>query len=537
MRLFLYATVSTMVLLSQHQFVHAQSIEIDSGVEDNISSTPKRKKPRDEAQDIEREAQTNPELDLTKVHDPESPDYGNRNISAKREAEMIVYKCFQEHTLKKNNSKFDFAIKTAEGNNNPGVLPHVLALLEERVYSLRSGKEKLEILKNIHDSRHNLHIDKVPVVEAKVHTPSAINLVAGHPLSRNQQEAKVQSVMDEISKKFPKKMEYYTAFYKAVRKRADQEKNPEIQVMILMRASQMLLLGPMKTPIERGKEAGKLYSLRLSGVLLTPSNQKTTDRIVSQFYGKMGFDGMEDMYNQKLRRVAPKSKQAMSQTWDEIQALKAQSLKHATQTHDTVVEHTDHMAKVIQSMEDHLNQNHGDPDEAVTALAKIKNVHAAISNKLKIRNKDQRLLTSLDARSAIMSLGKIGQDIMDLPDDHGEKGHKNQLMAQHAQLLSALSDHEQVIQNHMGEHATDVSQHIKTMGFERAQKEDSSQDASSHSTGAEADHSSSPPTPEHHSGDVVHHDAPVHESHHDAPVHGATPHEAHVTPEHHSSGH
>jgi hypothetical protein len=201
-------------------------------------------------------------------------------------------------------------------------------------------------------------------------------------------------------------------------------------------------------------------------------------------------------------------------------------------THQTALEHAEHMSSVIGAMEDHLSENHN--GQHLDTLNAIKQAHERIRKDLTDSSKEGRVFGPDATRKAFVTLGAAQKHIFDLPDDLGGEGHKEQLKLQHEEVLKALVNHGHVISNHVDEHLSDKErEQLKTMKaakereqlktMKAAPKEDSSQDTSSHSSRTEDDHSSSAPTPDHHSGEV----------HHDAPVHGATSHEAH-TAEHHS---
>ena len=516
MRFFLYATVSTMVLVSTHYPACSYNFEKETRAEEDA--------PSDQARSIEREQEgSNPkELDLTKVHDPESPDNNKRIASEKRIADVNVYRVMDSIKDTDNMSRFKRAMVVVS-DMRPEVQKAVLVDLKEKASSLRPGKEKQDITRELNAWGHTLN---VPVVKAKSSRSSATDiasqLVTGHPLADKNIMKRVDAAVAEVSGQLgnPKNIEYYTAFYKALREKAENE-IPEVRVKILERGSQMLQEGPMKKGAGPGRKPEKLYSLASSKVVWTEANPRTQKQVIESFYGRHDAAQTEEMY---LHQLPPKSKADMKQTSKEIKSLKKSSYAHARITHQTALEGAEHMSSVIGAMEAHLNENHD--GQHIETLNAIKEAHERIRKDLTDSSKDRSVFGPDATKKAFVTLGAAQKHIFDLPDDLGGEGHKEQLKLQHEEVLKALVNHGHVISNHVDEHLSDKErEQLKTM--KAAPKKDSSRDTSSNSSGTESDHSSSPPTPEHHSGEV----------HHDAPVHGATPHEAHVTPEHHSSGH
>jgi hypothetical protein len=441
-------------------------------------------------------------------------------------------------------------------NMSSGAVPEVQRAVLDHIEAIANGAKlehtKAQVISSINAEHHRLNINAAPIVAAKEHTPTATNLVSGITAAMSQVDVDrmSQEIITNVGNQLGNHadMAHDVAYYQNL-KAAAADQLPQVQQALSEHGGKQLELA-LSRPLAQGSVAG-LYTRDESGVK-SPASESEIKKIAKVFQkNKVASIGQG---HAAVTVGMQKNRQAA--------ILKNLSLDHATQTHDTVNEHATHMNGMIQAMKDHLEKNHGNPPEAVTALAHIQEAHRQVLADVKQKTDKGRILTADHAQTNLDKLNAAGVHLMNLPNDHGEDGHKAQLQKQQDSLTSALKDHLTVTENHQEKHMDNASGKAKESGFVRSKNFPlpTVSDASSspageggggggggggsaaaetqdHTTLSSADHATATAHDDHHSSSADGHPAgQTHETHHDSPTHVTTPHETHTT-EHHSSGH
>jgi hypothetical protein len=548
MRFFLLATTSTMVFLSA---LHpAYSMESDSAAAstslDAVSGTP--------------HTPDTPNIGGADAHSEGSPAghlvgggggataeaAPKRGVAEQVQAEFVtgltnyLTKSFknkipysQRLMGYKSSDYHDFyndAILTVRDSKKPELRRAFLNHLEKLAENSSLGSQKDSVTSMIADEHHSMNTGAVPVVTAKEHTPTATNLVAGitAAMSQGDVDRMSQEIIANVGNQLgnPADMAHDVDYYHKLREAAAAENvDPQVQQAISEHGGKQLALARSK-PLAQGSEPG-LYTRDESGVM-SPAPESEINKLAKVFQKNKAASGGQS----HVAFMIDINKMKAAAT------LKDQSLDHATKTHDTVDEHATHMNGVIQAMRDHLDKNHGNPQEAVTALAHIQEAHRQVLDDVKQKTANSRIMTAAHAQTNLDKLNAAGVHLMSLPNDHGEDGHKAQLQKQHESLRNAVQDHLTVMTNHQEIHINNASAQAVTSGFLRSNNVRlptvSDASSSSPSAGDGGGGGGGAPThadPHTAGGGAAGHTpaTTAHETH-------TAPHEAH-TAEHHSSGH
>ena len=439
---------------------------------------------------------------------------------------------------------YDKVIK-ASNSALPPIRRAVLDHLEERAKGSKLGDQKDRAMSYIQAERHSLNISVAPIVPAREYVPNGDNLVGGVigvAMSPHDVTNRSQEILDHLRRDLdPADINFYHAV-----SRAAADESPQVQQALVEKTAEILKTATSKA--EDGREIGKLYSKGHNGDWHEADASESSkvfkifkENKVAKIAAATGGSNNTAFMIEIARQKAAKE-------------LAKDSLNQARKTHDAVSEHAEHMSSVIGAMEAHLNENHD--SQHIETLNAIKQAHEGIRKDLTEKNKNGHVMTVQDTHHALVSLNELDNHIENLPSDHAQGGHKDQLIEQHKNLKNAFQDHQTVMSNHDQLH----SQALETQGFKlkKSNKKTSPQNPSSQDTvssspnvgegggggggsavGETQDHttpSSATVHDAHPSSADGHPATQTHESHHDAPVHVTTPHEAHVIPEHHSSG-